>query len=427
MLHDEQRRRFAEQLNQWYREQKQFATIKQVASAVGLGYTTLRDFLGGRTFPDLESRRKLASLIELPVLNEHASDSAAPRLFPHQDGYEQTPSPNLEHLQSRRRNAEKYRYPETMSERSSGRKGEMTQEGNVAEKKLPYKAYMATALTNLDRAARIGVIFVSDCVATVCEGHGIDLYEPRKATDPVHNATIQDHTVYLLDREHVTASDLVIVLCEFPSFGAGQEIEIAGNATIPLILLAMDDKKPSRMVTGTPVQKQLVTFNDPDSLRIHLDEELNRMIPSIAARRDKMAATPLPHDLGQRIRALRKEVRMDQSELADQVGVSEQFIKNLETNEASITNLSLIQLGAIARVLKVPYYVLLGEADLKGQPLQPDHIRWARERGIPTERLKKVLDFAARDSKSSATMSTTAKDLDAFLTRLEGYERDINQ
>ena len=144
---------------------------------------------------------------------------------------------------------------------------------------MKYNAYMATALTHLDRAAKMGVIFISDCVSKICRDFDIELYEPRKATDPVHNATIEDHRVYLLDRETVTNSDLVIVLCEYPSFGAGQEIEIAGNATVPLILLAMDDKKPSRMVTGVPVYKKHVVFNDPDTLVRDLKLSLGELLP----------------------------------------------------------------------------------------------------------------------------------------------------
>jgi len=141
-----------------------------------------------------------------------------------------------------------------------------------------------------------------------------------------------------------------------------------------------------------------------------------------------MSNTPIPRDLGKRIRDLRKAAKLDQGELADDIGVSEQFIKNLENEEVSTTNLSLVHLAALARVLKVPMYVLLGECDAVGEALPASSITWARKRGVAPDRLRAVLNYAARSPHESAGGNVSAlgdSELDALLERLCAYESEL--
>lgn len=404
---------FAVALERWFDSQTRFATHRAMAEAAGISPSSIRDYLSGRRFPSPEARRRLFNLTELPSLDD------PPPLFEDRDS---SPTTQLG-VSVTEGPGDRADLPAT-SPPSSEANPPMNDDKRAQGQQ--YSAYMATALTNLERAARMGVIFISDCVANVCKEHGIDLYEPRKVTDPVHNAQIADHRVYLLDREKVTMSDLVIVLCEYPSFGAGQEIEIAGNATVPLILLVMGDKQPSRMVTGTPVYKLIVTFMDPDDLTQGLHQALTKLQPHLEERRQKMLSTPIPQDLGARIKQLRKEARLDQEELAAEISVSEQFIKNLEETGSTITNLSLIQLAGLARVLKVPMYEILGESDPEGNAMPRAQISWARRRGVRPERLRQVLNFAARTppEEASGQEELSSADLEAMLQRLEHYEKE---
>jgi len=397
-----QKRLLAEQLRGWFEGQTKYTSIKDLSEALGLSESSMRDakLLQLASFPALDSPFFTAMAAEPPQSRPSIGKDPDPSIPPMKQPTSKTTAPS-----------------------SSATSANATSAGSQSS--LPYSAYMATALTGLDRSARIGVIFISDCVARICSKHHIALYEPRKATDPVHNATIADHRVYLLDREKVTRSDLVIVLCEHPSFGAGQEIEIAGNATVPLVLLAMEDKKVSRMVTGTPVYKQVVHFTDPDDLERGLSQVLQGLKPLIEERRNKMLATPVPEDLGARVRELRKNLRLDQEELAREVGVSEQFVKNLEENQSDVTNLSLIQLASLCRVLQVPHYVLLGESDVDGEAIPAAYLRWGRARELSTARVREVLNFAAREKPGRDGAALTEQDLDALLARRKEYEDEL--
>src|SRR5712691_5126684 len=68
---------------------------------------------------------------------------------------------------------------------------------------LPLDAYLASALTCLSDNER-GVIFgISDLVSKVCKENGIDLYEPRKRTDPLLHADVSASDVYAWDKHSV--------------------------------------------------------------------------------------------------------------------------------------------------------------------------------------------------------------------------------
>ncbi|MCZ6688759.1 MAG: helix-turn-helix transcriptional regulator [Planctomycetota bacterium] len=424
---DGQRKELSEALRAWFRGRGQFKSMKELAQACGIPYTSLRDYFGGRSYPRSKAREKLYLMTGIASLRSGEFGTFSdPLLLDLSKGTVASSSQTLEPHVRRFIPMAAEGSPDS-SAREGLSRGERAHSPIPPEKGegLMYKGYMATALTNLERAARIGVIFISDCVATVCKEHAIDLYEPRKATDPVNNATIQDHVVYLLDRKQVTTSDVVIVLCEYPSFGAGQEIEIAGNATVPLVLLRMGDKKASRMMTGTPVYKVEVTFTDPSDLQGELGVALEKLLPRMQERRRKMETWPVPRDLGERVRALRKQARLDPDELADQICVSEQFVKNLEKSPSNITNLSLIQISALAGALKVPFYELFGEIDADRNAILHKHIVWARKRGVLPHDLTEVLSSAARSKTDSSDNEPNEADLDEILASIKGYKNDL--
>src|SRR4051812_7041165 len=86
--------------------------------------------------------------------------------------------------------------------------------------RVPLDAYLACALTALGSEQRQLIFHISDMIANVCVDHHISVYEPRKKTDPVFNPEVADIDVFMMDRDRVLASDLLILLTHYPSFGA---------------------------------------------------------------------------------------------------------------------------------------------------------------------------------------------------------------
>ena len=215
---------------------------------------------------------------------------------------------------------------------------------------VPLEAYLASALSQLQPVERELVIHLSEIVNLVCRAADIDLYEPRKTTDPVHNADVPDSDVFKMDREHVLRSDLLIHLCHFASTGSGEELSFAYEALLPIILIAPGDQRVSRMVTGIPSLKIEIRYREPEDLRSMLLERLWEIRPFIEQRRLAMSALSA-NVVGAKIKELRQDASLSRQELAKRVGLTEQGIAEIEDNFDSVSNPSLTKLRLIATAL----------------------------------------------------------------------------
>lgn len=221
--------------------------------------------------------------------------------------------------------------------------------------RVPLKAYLASALTGLSGTERSLVFQLSDTVSLVCGEAGIELYEPRKATDPVHHATVPDSEVFHLDRERVIGSDLVIFLSHFPSTGAGEELDIAFNALVPILIVSHESTKVSRMVTGIPGLIRRISYDEPEELRSLLAAELEALRPLLEQR--KLALGEYDANIvGDRVRILRQELGLTHEQIAQATSsrapLTVEFLKRLESSSDRDANPSLLQLRELAFALR---------------------------------------------------------------------------
>lgn len=228
---------------------------------------------------------------------------------------------------------------------------------------LPLNAYLASALTGLKDDERDLVFLLSDTVSLVCKKHGIELYEPRKNTDPVHHADVEDTAVFNMDRQRVLDSDLLIYLGHFASTGAGQELDFAYSAMLPIIIISRNGDKVSRMVTGIPSLKVEIKYETPEELRESLEDCLNKILPIIEAR--KLAFSEYKTNIvGQRISTLRMQQGLTRENVAAMVStLTVDGLKLLEESTDHVSNPSLSVLRQVAVVLKTTVAELV-EPDL---------------------------------------------------------------
>ena len=217
---------------------------------------------------------------------------------------------------------------------------------------LPLNAYLACGLTGLTGEQRQLMFHLSDIVALLCKEQNIDLYEPRKQTDPVHHPNVQDTEVFRTDRERVLRSDLLIHLCHYPSTGAGEELDIAYNALVPIILVSHSETRVSRMVTGIPGFKLEITYTEPEELRLQLRDRLIEVRPLLEER--KMAFSTYDANIvGDKIRGLREELGLTREDVAQSIPhLTVDMLRHLEESVDRLANPSLVQLRQIATVLK---------------------------------------------------------------------------
>ena len=150
---------------------------------------------------------------------------------------------------------------------------------------LQLNAYLASALTGLDETQRQHLVDVSKIVSKVCKGLDIDLYEPIKATDPVYHPEVSAEDVYNLDRERVSRSDLLIHVADYASTGAGEELDIAQSALIPIVLMSHGSSRVSRMVTGIPALKLEIIYGSVGDIKLELHQRLTEIRPILEERK----------------------------------------------------------------------------------------------------------------------------------------------
>ncbi len=219
----------------------------------------------------------------------------------------------------------------------------------------PLRAYLATALTGLAGNERAHVSQISDVAAAACTELNISLYQPRKATDPVHHPGVPDQEVFRLDRQQVTRSDLLIYLADYPSTGAGEELVFAYEALIPIVLIASKKTQVSRMVTGIPGSSFQVRYEKPEDLSRQLSHQLKSLLPLLVQRRNRLSQHG-QNRFGEKIRQARISKGLSHEDLAAIMGTeffSAGQIAQWEQSDDLESNLRLIHLREIARALNV--------------------------------------------------------------------------
>lgn len=268
-------------------------------------------------------------------------------------------------------------------------------------KRVPLNAYLACALTGLGNDQRMLVNHLSDLANVVCKSVDIDLYEPRKKTDPVHNPDVVPSDVFHIDRERVIASDLVIHLADFPSTGAGEELTFAFDSLVPMIVIAHDSRSVSRMITGIPSLKLEIRYQEPEDLREMLGIRLQEIRPVLEQR--KLAISDFSDNIvGIKVRELRLAASLSREELAKSVGLTVDAIEHIEENIDTVSNPSLTQLRLIATTLKTTVAELVNpsyaESVIAGiQAILDDRVEEAtaarfRRQGIPTKDQQAILE-----------------------------------
>lgn len=233
-----------------------------------------------------------------------------------------------------------------------------------ARRSLKLRAYLASALTGLTDEQREEIFGVGDLIEDVCAAEGIELYQPYKHTDPKMHAGISAQEVFKIDRDLVLGSDLLIHIAHYASTGSGEELDIAYNGLIPIILVAPAERTLSRMIRGIPSLKHELFYGDLEQLAHEMRSALIDIRPLLEER--KLAFADFEANIvGEKIRLLREELQLTREEVADKVGIGVEGLINIEESSDLKSNPSLTQLRRIATVLRTTVAELV-EPDLGG-------------------------------------------------------------
>src|ERR1700682_4671108 len=145
--------------------------------------------------------------------------------------------------------------------------------GERAESIHDLCGYLATPLSGLTTTAETEIQRLVGAIRATAHAFSeprIDLYWPGDHTHPTRNPDIKAEDVYLLDRSRAAAHDFAVLLCAAPSYGVGQENEIATQAV--LAALRIVPAGMSRMISGSFLQAIEVPYTGFLEAGIQLDQ-----------------------------------------------------------------------------------------------------------------------------------------------------------
>ncbi len=238
---------------------------------------------------------------------------------------------------------------------------------------LPNKilGYLATPLTALNSTSHKELRRVVDEIRVLAADKRFDpppfeIYWPGDHTHPLHHANLLADQVYVTDRSRASTHDFIILFCGDPSYGVGQENEIAAQAGVPAIRL-IPQKGVSRMMLGSFVRAIDITYGGTLETGIQLNRE--KVLSAFQdIRRIHFRHRALYRGLnsvafGQRLKRLIDDRCGDYTQLADDLGISLSYLHTLMHEPFAVSNPSARLLGRIAARLGEHVAYLLGESE----------------------------------------------------------------
>ena len=243
--------------------------------------------------------------------------------------------------------------------------------------------YLATPLTGLSPIQDLGLRNVVVQIREIASGPqfaspAFEIYWPGEHTHPMQHSEIPAIQVYITDRTRAATHDFIIMLCASPSYGVGQENEIATQAGVPLIRLI--PSRLSRMMLGSFAKATDIDFSGSLETGIVFDSEaLRRALAEVKIayiRRCAFYQGLNGEGFGDRLRALVQDRCGSTDQFAEDLGISHSYLHSLMGESIAVSNPSIRLLKRMAHRLNERVSYLIGDSD-EGDSIWIDsHAAW---------------------------------------------------
>lgn len=190
-----------------------------------------------------------------------------------------------------------------------------------------------------------------------------NLYWPGDYTHPTRHPDFKPSQVYLTDRSRASTFDFIVIFCAAPSYGVGQENEIATQAGLPSLRLI--PKAISRMMSGSFLQAIDVEYSGTLESGIVFDgHDVVRALTEIRKtyfRHRALFRGMNGNDFGDRLRKLMDGRSGDYIGVASDLGINLLYLESLMTEPFAVSNPSARLLRRMGLLLNVSVGYLLGK------------------------------------------------------------------
>lgn len=205
-----------------------------------------------------------------------------------------------------------------------------------------------------------------------------EVYWPGDHTHPTRNSDLKPTLVYLKDRSTASTYDFLVIFCAEPSYGVGQENEIATQAGIPAIRLV--PPKLSRMMGGSFISSRDIQFQGDLSTGISFDEEAFkealRWARKMNFRHQALYARLNGKGFGGRLRQLISARYGDYQKFADELGIAVHYLNALMDEPIAVSNPSARLMKRMGSLLRVSVGHLMGESEEDDPIWTESHASW---------------------------------------------------
>jgi len=240
---------------------------------------------------------------------------------------------------------------------------------------LPEKivGYLATPLTGLlDTQHKNLRKVVSDLRAIAgdqsFDSPRMEIYWPGDHTHPIDHPNLTAPQVYLMDRSRASTNDFVILFCGDPSYGVGQENEIATQAGVPAIRL-IPQKPISRMMLGSFARAIDVQYEGTleSGIELRRDDLLKALQDTrrLYFRHRALYRGGYSDTFGMRLkRLILDRCGGDYPQCADDLGIGLDYLHRMMDEPFSVANPSARLLARISKRLSTTVGYLLAESEV---------------------------------------------------------------
>jgi transcriptional regulator with XRE-family HTH domain len=230
-----------------------------------------------------------------------------------------------------------------------------------------WHAYVSSALTLSDAATRDRVKGLNRLIKENVEKRlNTFTYLPQEYSDPSRGDKMKPEEIYILDRWRIAESDFIIMNLDTPSFGVGQEAEIACSMGIPIIAFHYEGNVVSRIIRGMPglysgeesniPSEGLISYKDQQTYR-DLIGDLIAKIGKVQKHLESISNKPyITLPFSDRLKRAIEKSGKTEAEIAKNTGFTEAFIHSLLNNYKSVENvLESYGLIKLCKMRQIPH------------------------------------------------------------------------
>ena len=243
--------------------------------------------------------------------------------------------------------------------------------------------YLATPLTDLspiqDGNLRNVVHRIREIAADPqFASPSFEIYWPGDHTHPTKHPAIPPNQVYITDRTRAATHDFIVLFCGSPSYGVGQENEIATQAGVPAIRII--PARLSRMMMGSFIRANDIVFSGSLETGVTFEADLLRNafaeIRKFHFRTRAFYRGMNGEGFGSRLRALIDDRCGGYHQFAQDLGISTSYLQSLMGESLAVSNPSIRLLKRMAVRLNERVSYLIGDSE-ENDPIWIDsHAAW---------------------------------------------------